>query len=73
MTQKTPKNQKLKKSKTHRRKPQIKKSENKLWSELRNIKNDILKNVKNSKITYKKSKTKKNKKITNSCKEESSE
>ena len=45
--------------------PEIKSSENKLQSELKNINNDINKNVKNSNMTPKDPKTKqiKNKKV----------
>ena len=48
-------------SRTHRRRPKVKNPENKLQSELKNIKNYFFENFKNLKITPK---TPKNKKIT---------
>ena len=45
MFQKTPKSQKFKNSKSYLRRPQIKKGQkNKLWLEMKNIKNDIFEN-----------------------------
>ena len=74
MTPKTPKNKKFKRFKMSCKEASNQKSsENKLQSELKNIKNDIFGNFKNSKITPKTPKNQKIKQLKMSCKEASNQ